>query len=65
MDGKKKKEKYDDEIKYKHICTYCDYRTNKAYNYNKHIETPRHNNAIEDANMTKTIFDIYMEIKNK
>ena len=58
MDGKKKKEKYDNEIKYKHICTYCDYRTNKTYNYNKHIETRNHK-------MIMNISELYDKIHKK
>lgn len=34
-------EKDDDEKKYRYYCTYCDYKTNRIYDYKKHNESQK------------------------
>ena len=66
MDGKKKKEKYCEQ-RYipSYYCRYCDYKTFKIDNYNKHNETRKHNNAIEEDKWFMKIAEMYDEIHKK
>ncbi len=66
MDAKKKKEKYCEQ-RYisSYYCRYCDYKTIKIENYNKHNETRKHNNAIEEDKLFMKIDELYKITKKK
>lgn len=42
-------------IKYKYICEYCDYKTNKRANYVRHNSSSKHNEKIDNLNSKNQI----------